>query len=121
MALDSFEKINNFSNSTLNKEKKIKENYNINIKENSNDIKDKKDEEEKEKKLLSLLDFDYNNFELNNDLLFNISQGFIDVSKLKEQNIKIPNQEQLKEPSNNNSSDSSLNDEYDLYEYDKKL
>ena len=121
LALDSFEKINNFSNSTLKKEQNIKGDYNINIKENSNDIKDKKDEEEKEKKLLGLLDFDYNNFELNNDLLFNISQGFIDVSKLKEQNIKIPNQEQLKEQANNNSSDSSLNDEYDLYEYDEEL
>ena len=122
LSLEYFEKIKtNENNSSTKKEKSINDDYNINIKDNPNDIKDKNDEEEKEKKLLGLLGFDYNSFELNNDLLFNISQGFIDVSKLKEQNIKIPNQEQIKEPSNNNSSDSSSNDEYDLYEYDEEL
>ena len=122
LSLEYFEKIKiNENNSSSKKEQNINDDYNINIKDNPNDMKDKNDEEEKEKKLLGLLDFDYNSFELNNDLLFNISQGFIDVSKLKEQNIKIPNQEQIKEPSNNNSSDSSLNDEYDLYECDEEL
>ena len=122
LSLEYFEKIKiNENNSSSKKEQNINDDYNINIKDNPNDIKDKNDEEEKEKKLLGLLGFDYNSFELNNDLLFNISQGFIDVSKLKEQNIKIPNQEQLKEQSNNNSSDSSLNDEYDLYECDEEL
>ena len=122
LSLEYFEKIKiNENNSSSKKEQNINDDYNINIKDNPNDMKDKNDEEEKEKKLLGLLGFDYNSFELNNDLLFNISQGFIDVSKLKEQNIKIPNQEQIKEPSNNNSSDSSLNDEYDLYEYDEEL
>ena len=122
LSLEYFEKIKiNENNSSSKKEQNINDDYNINIKDNPNDMKDKNDEEEKEKKLLGLLDFDYNSFELNNDLLFNISQGFIDVSKLKEQNIKIPNQEQLKEQSNNNSSDSSLNDEYDLYECDEEL
>ena len=122
LSLEYFEKIKTIeNNSSSKKEQNINDDYNINIKDNPNDIKDKNDEEEKEKKLLGLLGFDYNSFELNNDLLFNISQGFIDVSKLKEQNIKIPNQEQLKEQSNNNSSDSSLNDEYDLYECDEEL
>ena len=122
LSLEYFEKIKiNENNSSSKKEQNINDDYNINIKDNPNHMKDKNDEEEKEKKLLGLLDFDYNSFELNNDLLFNISQGFIDVSKLKEQNIKIPNQEQLKEQSNNNSSDSSLNDEYDLYECDEEL
>ena len=125
LALEYFEKINN-SNKTESKNiqnnnenlPNIKDDKNNNIEENNN-IMDNK-EEEKEKKLLDLLDFDYNSFEINNDLLFNICQGFIDVSKLKERNIKIPVQEELKEVAND-SSDSSKNDEYDEYEYDEEL
>ena len=132
-ALDYFEKINNLSNSSLKNNPKNNEinqndkdnnnnNNNLNIDINLNNLKENKDEEEKEKKLMDLLDFDYNSFEINNDLLFNICQGFIDPSKLKESNIKIPTQEQLKEVSNNeDSSDSSKNDEYDIYEYDEEL
>ena len=128
LSLDYLENINKFKNSKQN----IKEKENINednilkIDYNFNDINEKNNEnnekitEEKEKKLLNLLNFDYNSFELNNDLLFNISQGFIDVSRLKESNIKIPPQELLKEDLND-SSDSSKNDEYDIYEYDEEL
>ena len=125
-ALDYFEKINNLNNSKSKNEKnindkipKINDNNSGNDEKNKNNIEDN-NEEEKEKKLLNLLDFDYNSFELNNDLLFNICQGFIDPSKLKESNIKIPVQEQVKEESND-SSDSSKNDEYDIYEYDEEL
>ena len=128
-ALDYFEKINNLSNSTSKNNAKNNENIQndndinkINIDKDINNLKENK---EKEEKLLGLLDFDYNCFEINNDLLFNICHGFIDPSKLKESNIKIPTEEQLKEVSNkdlsNDSSDSSKNDEYELYEYDEEL
>ena len=42
---------------------------------------------EKENKILNIIDFDYNNYEINNDLLFNISMGFIDMTKLKKENV----------------------------------
>ena len=52
--------------------------------------KEKNEEEqnkEKENKILNMIDFDYNNFEINNDLLFNICMGFIDMNKLKIENV----------------------------------
>ena len=49
---------------------------------------------EKENKILNIIDFDYNNYEINNDLLFNICQGFIDINKLKEENLSL-NQQNL--------------------------
>jgi hypothetical protein len=42
---------------------------------------------EKENKILNILDFDYNEYEINNDLLFNISMGFIDINRLKHENV----------------------------------
>jgi hypothetical protein len=42
---------------------------------------------DRENKILDIIDFDYNNYEINNDLLFNISMGFIDMSKLKKENV----------------------------------
>ena len=42
---------------------------------------------EKDNKILNILDFDYNEYEINNDLLFNISMGFIDINKLKHENV----------------------------------
>ena len=42
---------------------------------------------EKENKILNIIDFDYNNYEINNDLLFNISMGFIDINRLKHENV----------------------------------
>jgi len=42
---------------------------------------------EKENKILNIIDFDYNNYEINNDLLFNISMGFVDINKLKHENV----------------------------------
>ena len=41
----------------------------------------------KEEKMLDIIDFDYDNYVLNNDLLFNISMGYIDIKKLKKENI----------------------------------
>jgi len=42
---------------------------------------------EKEEKILHMIDFDYNNFEVTNDLLLYICQGFVDINKLKEENL----------------------------------
>ena len=44
------------------------------------------EEIEKQNKILNIIDFDYNNYEINNDLLFNISMGFVDIDKLKHEN-----------------------------------
>ena len=42
---------------------------------------------EKEEKILHMIDFNYDNFEVTNDLLLNICQGFVDINKLKEENL----------------------------------
>ena len=59
--------------------KKKKDNNENSLMENS---KNKKNEN----KLLDLLDFEYDNYVINNDLLFNISMGYIDIKKLKKEN-----------------------------------
>ena len=100
---------NNFNNKNSNK--------NLNM-ENNEEIND--EQKEKDNKLLKLLNFDYNNFELNNDLLFNISQGFIDISKLKESNLKM-NEKNKDYKENSNSGDSSKEDEFEVFEYDEEL
>ena len=72
--------------------------------EDKNPINNQENEEEineKEKKILNILDFDYNNYEINNDLLFNVSMGFIDINKLKHENVVssenfIPRSERFK-------------------------
>ena len=86
--------------------------------ENNEEIND--EQKEKDNKLLKLLNFDYNNFELNNDLLFNISQGFIDISKLKESNLKM-NEKNKDYKENSDSGDSSKEDEFEVFEYDEEL
>ena len=43
-------------------------------------------EKKNESKLLDILDFEYDNYVINNDLLFNISMGYIDINKLKKDN-----------------------------------
>ena len=112
--------INNISREEeINNNKKIGNNNNV---FNMNNNKEEMTEEQKEKdnKLLKLLNFDYNSFELNNDLLFNISQGFIDISKLKESNLKMTDKNK-EDKENSDSDDSSKNDEFDIYEYDEEL
>ena len=53
---------------------------------------------EKEEKILNMIDFNYDNFEVTNDLLLNICQGFVDINKLKEENlIKNKEKEKLKQ------------------------
>ena len=54
---------------------------------NSNDKILKEKEKENENKLFKMINFDYNNYEFNEDLLFNICHGFVDPDKLKEENI----------------------------------
>ena len=72
-----------------------------NVKEESNEKennqkneqnKSKVENKEKENIIQNIINFDYNNYEINNDLLFNISMGFIDMNKLKQEN-KINNDE----------------------------
>ena len=65
-------------------------NKNNNDKQNSYDEKlneDACDSNDRENEILNIIDFDYNNYEINNDLLFNISMGFIDMTKLKKENV----------------------------------
>ena len=53
---------------------------------------------EREEKILNMIDFDYNNFDVTNDLLLNICQGFVDINKLKEENLtKNKEKEKAKE------------------------
>ena len=47
-------------------------------------------QKEDEKKLLQMINFDYNNYEYNDELLLNICHGFIDIDKLKEENCINP-------------------------------
>ena len=47
-------------------------------------------EKENEKKLFQMIDFDYNKYEFNEDLFFNICHGFVDMDKLKEENCINP-------------------------------
>ena len=63
-------------------------NLNSNEEQNKNIYNDLNDDpDERENKILNIIDFDYNNYEINNDLLFNISMGFIDINKLKHENV----------------------------------
>ena len=129
LALEYFEKINEPRKKNFKKNEKEEKNINNNNKNkinNENFYEEQKKEDlndeqkEKDEKLSKLLNFDYNNFELNNDLLFNISQGFIDLNKLKESNLKFTEKcNQNKD--NSESYDSSKNDEFDIYEYDEEL
>ena len=134
-ALDYFEKINvlknsnnknnnpndsnNMTNDSNNNDNNKESNNNVLNMNNKNDKEEANDEQkEKDNKLLKLLNFDYNSFELNNDLLFNISQGFIDISKLKESNLKMTD----KNKDNKENSDNEENEnEFELYEYDEEL
>ena len=54
---------------------------------NSSNSDNNIEKNKKEEKMLDILDFDYENYLLNNDLLFNISMGYIDIKKLKKENI----------------------------------
>ena len=55
--------------------------------ESSNTVRNTETERENEEKMLKMLNFKYDSFDINNDLLFNICQGFIDMNKLKEENL----------------------------------
>ena len=70
---------------------------------------------EKENKLLNIIDFDYNNYEINNDLLFNISMGFIDMNKLKIENVDKPkNNDNLKQDKSMSNKDEEIEFKIDL-------
>ena len=62
---------------------------------------------EREDKILHMIDFNYDSFEVTNDLLLNICQGFVDINKLKEENLvknKEKEKEKQKETINNNNN-----------------
>ena len=71
-----------FSLSFFNKNDSLKEEYS-NFNSNERIIKEK----ENENKLFKMINFDYNNYEFNEELLFHICHGFVDPDKLKEENI----------------------------------
>ena len=66
-------------------------------------------EKEKENKILNIINFDYNNYEINNDLLFNISMGFIDINKLQLENV-ILNDINEKVKNKNNINNNIINE-----------
>ena len=70
-----------YKNKKFNPEKEKENSCDEKLNEDGADINDR------ENKILNIIDFDYNNYEINNDLLFNISMGFIDMSKLKQENV----------------------------------
>ena len=79
--------------------------------------KEGEDEEtiEKENKILNIIDFDYYNYEINNDLLFNISMGFIDMNKLKLENMDKPKfNENLKQDKYISNKDVDVELKFDL-------
>ena len=59
----------------------------MNLNNENIELNQREDEKENEKKILKMINFSYDNYEINNDLLFNICQGFIDINKLKEENL----------------------------------
>jgi hypothetical protein len=63
---------------------------------------------EREEKILNMINFDYNKFEVTNDLLLNICQGFIDINKLKEENLEV-NRAQDLQSSNSVFSTTNIN------------
>lgn len=70
-------------------DKSLESNTNNNTinQDNTTNNKDIEQEKENEEKMLKMLNFNYDSFEINNDLLFNICQGFVDMNKLKEENL----------------------------------
>ena len=64
-------------------------------------------QKEKEEKILHMIGFDYSNFEVTNDLLLYICQGFIDINKLKEENLT--NNKIKTNNSNINSNNENIN------------
>ena len=67
---------------------------------------------EKEEKILHMIDFKYDNFEVTNDLLLNICQGFVDINKLKEENL-TKNKEKEKEKEKTKPNEINNNDNKD--------
>ena len=69
---------------------------------------------EKEDKILHMIDFDYNNFEVTNDLLLNICQGFVDINKLKEENLTC-------NKTKNNPNNNTVNNNNNINNNNKKI
>ena len=69
----------------------------LNFFDNFAENTENKVDKESEDKLLKMINFSYDSFEVNNDLLFNICQGFVDINKLKEDNLAANQQVSLTE------------------------
>ena len=100
-----FPNLNAISNIEDDKKEINNNNSEEEIEKNNNNNND-----DKENKILDILDFDYNNYEITNDLLFNISMGFIDIDKLKHENAVtkenfIPKSERMNSMKVNNKKD----------------
>ena len=77
---------------------------------------------EKEEKILHMIDFKYDNFEVTNDLLLNICQGFVDINKLKEENLtKNKEMEKEKEREREREREKEKQKEKEKLEQDKLL
>ena len=76
-----------FALSFFDKSSESNTNNNTTNQDNTTNNKDIEQEKENEEKILKMLNFNYDSFEINNDLLFNICQGFVDMNKLKEENL----------------------------------
>lgn len=77
-------------------------------------------DEEQENKILDIIDFDYNNFEINNDLLYNISMGFIDINKLKIENVVSNDNYMNSLRKHIRYENKNLSSKSDISEYNKK-
>ena len=64
---------------------------------------------DREEKILSMINFDYNKFEVTNDLLLNICQGFVDINKLKEENLEVNRAQDLQSSNSVFSTSNNIN------------
>ena len=64
---------------------------------------------DREEKILSMINFDYNKFEVTNDLLLNICQGFVDINKLKEENLEVNRTQDLQSSTSVFSASNNIN------------
>ena len=81
--------------------------FDDNFKDNSNMSEEYyKDREEK---ILNMINFDYNKFEVTNDLLLNICQGFVDINKLKEENLEVNRAQDLQSSTSVFSASNNIN------------
>ena len=98
------------------------ENSNLNkIVDNNENLFDNNNNEKKENEILKLLNFNYENFDINNDLLFNIAQGFVDINKLKEENLSINHNSKIKKESNFYNNNNNINNNEEINNEEEEI